>query len=529
MTFFQSLILGIIQGLTEYLPISSSAHLVLVPYLLNWNFPTEQIFPFDVLVQLGTLVAVILYFWKDLVSIVKSFFLGLINKEPFKDPQARLGWYLILATIPAGLAGLLFKSQVEAAFSAPRLTAYFLFGTAVLLILADLVGKRTRQLEEITWWDALWIGLFQAVSLFPGISRSGATISGGMTHNLDRSSSARFSFLISIPVMLGAGLVSLKDLSAVPNLPGFLPMLVVGFIAAVIVGYLSIHWFLDFIKRQRLWYFAVYCILLASAVLIVASIRATSVQASATPSSEDAPTADLQLASSQTTDFQIINLQYSNSLDWLIPTMTSCANLLQKTALVTHNLPADEMSLKNADLILRWGSPAPLNQTANQLGLEQLVLAANNDSPLNSLSLDAARRIFDGEITTWGNLHSFCPDCLKQPYDSGNDGKSIVLNFYPPEEDIQTLFIQKVMLGQPVAAEIGLLVPDASAMRESISGNANVIGFLPVNSLNSSVREITLNGSDPSTLQIPILAITSAQPQGKIKEWLLCLQKVLNP
>jgi len=335
--------------------------------------------------------------------------LGLINKEPFKDPQARLGWYLILATIPAGLAGLLFKSQVEAAFSAPRLTAYFLFGTAALLILADLVGKRTRQLDEITWWDALWIGLFQAVSLFPGISRSGATISGGMTHNLDRSSSARFSFLMSIPVMLGAGLVSLKDLSAVPNLSGFLPMLAVGFIAAVIVGYLSIHWFLDFIKRQRLWYFAVYCILLASAVLIVASIRATSVQASATPSSEDAPTADLQLASSQTTDFQIINLQYSNSLDWLIPTMTSCANLLQKTALVTHNLPADEMSLKNADLILRWGSPAPLNQTANQLGLEQLVLAANNDSPLNSLSLDAARRIFDGEITTWGICTRFAP------------------------------------------------------------------------------------------------------------------------
>lgn len=218
MTFFQSLILGIIQGLTEYLPVSSSAHLVLIPYLLNWTFPAEQIFPFDVLVQLGTLVAVILYFWKELVSIIKSFFLGLINKEPFKDPQAKMGWYLILATLPAVAAGLLFKSQVEMAFSTPRLTAFFLFGTAALLVLADFVGKRTRQMEDITWWDALWIGLFQAVSIFPGISRSGATMTGGMTHNLDRSTSARFSFLLSIPVMLGAGLVSLKDLIAVPNL-----------------------------------------------------------------------------------------------------------------------------------------------------------------------------------------------------------------------------------------------------------------------------------------------------------------------
>jgi undecaprenyl-diphosphatase len=209
MTFLQSLILGIVQGLTEYLPISSSAHLVLVPYLFNWSFPAAQIFPFDVLVQLGTLLAVILYFWKDLVSILKAFFKGLIDKEPFKDPQARLGWYLILATIPAALVGMLIKAQVEAAFSSPRLVAYFLFGTATLLILSDLVGKRTRQVEEMTWWDALWIGLFQAISVFPGISRSGATITGGMTHNFDRSNSARFSFLMSIPVMIGAGLVSI--------------------------------------------------------------------------------------------------------------------------------------------------------------------------------------------------------------------------------------------------------------------------------------------------------------------------------
>ena len=528
MTFFQSLILGIIQGLTEYLPVSSSAHLVLIPYLLNWTFPAEQIFPFDVLVQLGTLVAVILYFWKELVSIIKSFFLGLINKEPFKDPQAKMGWYLILATLPAVAAGLLFKSQVEMAFSTPRLTAFFLFGTAALLVLADFVGKRTRQMEDITWWDALWIGLFQAVSIFPGISRSGATMTGGMTHNLDRSTSARFSFLLSIPVMLGAGLVSLKDLIAVPNLAEFLPVLAVGFIVAVIVGYLAIHWFLSFIKRQRLWYFAVYCALLALTVIIVSSVRTTPVQASQSPINAT-PSAGFQLATTQTTDFQVINLQYSNSLSWLVPAMTSCANLLQNTGLVTHNLPAAEMSLQNSDMILRWGSPDKLTNFANQLGTEHLAVAVNSANPLTSLSLPLARQIFDGEITTWGNLHSICPDCFTQSTASSFDTSPISLIFYPAEEDIETLFMQNVMLGQPVASASSLLVPNPNAMRQSISADPNAIGFLPAHLLETSIKEITLNDANIQLLQIPVLAIASTEPKGKIQEWLLCVQKVLNP
>lgn len=528
MTFLQSLILGIIQGLTEYLPISSSAHLVLIPYLLNWTFPAEQIFPFDVLVQLGTLVAVILYFWKELISILKSFFLGLINKEPFKDPQARLGWYLILATLPAVAIGLLLKSQVEAAFSTPRLTAFFFFGTAALLILADFVGKRTRQMEDISWWDALWIGLFQAISIFPGISRSGATITGGMTRNLDRSTSARFSFLLSIPVMLGAGLVSLKDLIAVPNLAEFLPVLAVGFIAAVIVGYLAIHWFLSFIKRQRLWYFAVYCALLASIVIIVNSVRTTPVEASQSPINAT-PSAGFQLATTQKTDFQVINLQYSNSLSWLVPTMTSCANLLQNTGLVTHNLPAAEMSLKNSDMLLRWGSPNKLTDFASQLGTERLAVAVNSANPLTSLSLPLARQIFDGEITSWGNLHSVCPDCFAPSYDSSFDANPISLIFYPAEEDIETLFMQNVMLGQPVASASSLLVPNPNAMRQSISADPNAIGFLPAHLLENSIKEITLNDANTQSLQLPVLAIASTEPQGKIQEWLLCLQKVLNP
>lgn len=528
MTFLQSLILGIVQGLTEYLPISSSAHLVLVPYLFNWSFPAAQIFPFDVLVQLGTLLAVILYFWKDLVSILKAFFKGLIDKEPFKDPQARLGWYLILATIPAALVGMLIKAQVEAAFSSPRLVAYFLFGTATLLILSDLVGKRTRQVEEMTWWDALWIGLFQAISVFPGISRSGATITGGMTHNFDRSNSARFSFLMSIPVMIGAGLVSIKDLVAVPDLAGFLPVLVVGFVAAMIVGYLSIHWLLSFIKRRKLWYFAVYCILLASTVLLISSIRTAPVQASQTPTVA-ANTPGINPVTPVNVNLQIINLQYSDSLSWLVPAMTSCANLLQNTGLVTHNLPAEELSLQNSDLNLRWGAPIALSEPSYQIGTARLVLAVNTASALQSLTLDIARQIFSGEITTWGALHTACPDCLNASYDDSFSAKQIALNFYPKSEDIQEIFIQKIMVDQPVATASAQMIPDPAAMRETLSGDSAAIGYLPDHLLDASLREISIDGMDPADLRLPILAITPGTPQGKTLEWLICLQKVLNP
>jgi len=528
MTYLQSLILGIVQGLTEYLPVSSSAHLVLVPYLFNWTFPTAQIFPFDVLVQWGTLLAVILYFWKDLVSIIKSFIAGLVNKEPFKDPQARLGWFLLLASIPAAFSGLLFKSKVEAAFSDPNVTAWFLFGTAALLVAADYFGKRTRQLDEMTWWDALWIGLFQALSIFPGISRSGSTIAGGMTHNFDRTNSTRFSFIMSIPVMIGAGLVSLKDLAAVPDLASFLPVLAVGFLAAAIVGYLSIHWLLSYIKRQKFWVFAVYCVALALIVLIVGGIRSTSTPAAAPAESAPftTPTGSLQTPAA---GVQVIDLQYSDSLEWLTPAMTSCANLLTYTGLVTHPLPTGALDLQKADLILRWGAPSPLTQSASQIGTEPLVIAVNAANPLKSLSLDEAQKVFSGTYATWGDLHTGCPGCFDANYDSAYNSKSIGLSFYSADEDIQQIFIQKVMAGRPVASAAALLIPDPAAMRATLADSSSAIGFLPAHSLDADLKRVTLSGVDATTLQQPILVLSAQPPQGKALQWLLCLQKVLNP
>ena len=218
MSFFQALIQGIVQGLTEFLPVSSSAHLVIVPYLLNWDLDPEKAFIFNVLVQLGTLVAVIIYFWKDLVSIVTTTLQGLKEKQAFATSERRLGWYIILGTIPAGLAGLILKSKVEETFSSPTLTAVLLFVTAILLSLAEILSKKEKELDQLTWLDSLVIGIFQALAIFPGISRSGATVAGGLFKGYTRETAARFSFLLSVPIMLAAGLLSILGWSKLISL-----------------------------------------------------------------------------------------------------------------------------------------------------------------------------------------------------------------------------------------------------------------------------------------------------------------------
>jgi len=273
MNIVESIFLGIIQGLTEFLPISSSAHLVLVPYWFSWQFPTEQVFVFDVLVQMGTLVAVIIFFWKDLVGIVTAAFKGLIVGKPFQTEEAKLGWLIILATIPAGFFGVVVKDQVEAAFNNPVMTAVFLLITAVLLIIAERRGKRLIELAQISWLDALIIGLFQALSIFPGISRSGSTISGAMIRNVNRPAAARFSFLMSIPVMLAAGGLAIVDLLKMSGLSSFLPVIITGVLAAGIVGYLSIRWLLQYLQRHSFYGFAIYCAVAAILTFVIAFVR----------------------------------------------------------------------------------------------------------------------------------------------------------------------------------------------------------------------------------------------------------------
>jgi undecaprenyl-diphosphatase len=271
MTIIQSIILGIVQGITEFVPISSSGHLVLVPYLFGWDLPEQDMFVFNVLVQVGTILAVILYFHKDLAQIIFHFIQGLVQRKPLAAFEARLGWYILLATLPAGIVGLLIKPVVESAFNSPIITAIFLLLTALLLVLAERARTARKNLEELTAQDALFVGIFQILALFPGVSRSGSTIAGGMVRNLDRPAAARFSFLMSIPIMLAAGGLALVDLFQLPNFTALIMPFLVGFITSAAAGLLAIHWLLRFLAHHSLYYFAVYCTLLSLGILIMAN------------------------------------------------------------------------------------------------------------------------------------------------------------------------------------------------------------------------------------------------------------------
>ena len=272
MTYFQSILLGVIQGASEFLPISSSGHLVLAPYLFGWEIPPREAFLFDVLVQVATLSAVIIYYWKDLKAILISFFKNLLAGQPFQTEESRLGWFLILSTIPAGFAALLFKDTLEVAFSNPKCAAIFLLATSVLLLLGEFFGKKSRALSAITWRDSLLIGLFQVLALFPGISRSGSTITGGLLRNFDRKSSARYAFLMSVPVMAAAGVMAGYDLLHTPQLINNLPIYLAGFASAAIVGYFAISWFITYLSRQSLSVFAIYCAVVGLGFLIALNV-----------------------------------------------------------------------------------------------------------------------------------------------------------------------------------------------------------------------------------------------------------------
>ena len=274
MTFIQAIILGIVQGATEFLPISSSGHLVIVPFIFGWDIPNGEAFIFDVLVQVSTLVAVFAYFWTDIRSIAGALVTGIRLHQPFDAPLARLGWMLVLSMLPVLIFGLVLKSAVENAFESPLAAACFLLVTAGLLVIAERFGKRRRSMEKLTWIDALVIGFFQVVALFPGVSRSGATISGGMLRNLQRPPAARFAFLMSTPVMMAAGFLAILDLISLPNSLSLLPTYIPGFIAAAVVGYLVIRWLLGYLARHSLYIFASYCAILSLITFVLIWFRA---------------------------------------------------------------------------------------------------------------------------------------------------------------------------------------------------------------------------------------------------------------
>lgn len=268
MDLLKAIFLGILQGATEFLPISSSGHLVLVPWLLGWE---KSPLIFDVAVHLGTLLAVLVYFWRDWLTVLRAGWTALRTRS-IQDPDARLLLLIGLGTVPAALAGALLEDTFESVFSEPALVAVFLLLTALLLTLSERISTANQSLSALTARDALTVGLAQAFAIFPGISRSGSTIAAGIWRRLPRAEAARFSFLLATPIILGAGGKQALDVVTGDVVVGqnmVLPM-IAGFTSAAVVGYLCIWFLLRLLKERRLYGFAVYCAAFGTLSLLVA-------------------------------------------------------------------------------------------------------------------------------------------------------------------------------------------------------------------------------------------------------------------
>jgi undecaprenyl-diphosphatase len=262
----EALILGIVQGATEFLPISSSGHLVLLPAFLGWD--TAPLV-FDTTVHLATLLAVVAVFWSDLGKLILAWWRGLRRGQPFQTIESRLAWFVILGTVPAALAGVLLEKTFEVLFDSPQVVGAFLLVTALLLVLAEVFGRRRRELTTMNWLDSLLIGIGQAMAIAPGISRSGTTIAVGMYRGLTREAAARFSFILSIPIIAGAGLSQLFTMVNNGGISAQIPELVVGFLAAGVCGYAAIRLFLAFLRKRPLYVFAAYCVVVGILGLVL--------------------------------------------------------------------------------------------------------------------------------------------------------------------------------------------------------------------------------------------------------------------
>lgn len=278
MEIIQSIILGAVQGLTEFIPVSSSAHLLLLQKLFGWD--TSSI-TFDVALHMGTLVALIGFFWNDWISIFASFGRRIISRAPYPaDDEAKSGGKLLIpivvATIPAAVVGVLFDSQIEGMRDRPWMVAAIaaaLVVVAVVMVLAERISSQKRGVGEMNYADYIIIGLAQALALFPGVSRSGITIIAGLGCGLKRESAARFSFLLSTPVIFGAGVKQAIDVvkTGLGSNQGLI--LLVGFAAAAVSGYLAIRFLMNYLQRRRLNAFAIYRVVLGFGILSTLLIK----------------------------------------------------------------------------------------------------------------------------------------------------------------------------------------------------------------------------------------------------------------
>ncbi|MEO8908093.1 MAG: undecaprenyl-diphosphate phosphatase [Microbacteriaceae bacterium] len=282
MELINALILGLVQGLTEFLPISSSAHIRIVGELLGvpGGDPGAA---FTAIIQLGTELAVVVYFWRDIVRIIRSWFLALFGRIPRNDPDARMGWLVILGSVPIVVLGLIFQHSIETTFRSLWIVAVTLIGFGILLGIADWVGSKTRRLKELTWGHGIIFGFAQALALIPGVSRSGGTITAGLFMGYQRRAAARYSFLLALPAVFGSGLYQLYKTIKEPCVlgsqtavsGGCAPEVFTGVetlaatIVAFVVGLALIAFFMGYISRRSFLPFVIYRIALGVVLIVL--------------------------------------------------------------------------------------------------------------------------------------------------------------------------------------------------------------------------------------------------------------------
>ena len=264
----QALVLAVVQSLTEFLPISSTAHLALVPWLLGWRDPGLS---FDIALHFGTLVALIGYFFRDWLRMLRAAFGARSSPDDELGSNRPLLWLLALATVPAALAGYLFQAQAETAWRSPYLMAGMLIAIAGLMYVADRIGARSRGLATVSLADSLWVGCAQAVAIIPGTSRSGITISAGLLRGLDRPAAARFSFLLSTPALAGAALKAAWDLKRAGGIPPEMQLpFAVGVLVSALTAWAVVAFFLRFLRTHTLRFFVYYRLFFGIIVIALA-------------------------------------------------------------------------------------------------------------------------------------------------------------------------------------------------------------------------------------------------------------------
>ena len=463
MSALQALLLGLIQGVTEFAPISSSAHLVLVPWLLGWEVPGLA---FDTTLHLGTLAAVLVFFHSDFLRLGLAFLASIRERTLAGEPERKVAWALLIGILPAAILGLLFEDFFASLFLAPIWSASFLLVTGLILLFSEWRGRLEREMKEITFLDSLLIGLAQGCALAPGLSRSGMTMGIGIWRGLKRGEAARYSFLLATPVIFGAGLLQLLRLMANPPSSGALEGLALGFLVAAFSGYFCIKYLLSYLERGRFYPFVAYCWLLGGGIL-------AAILAGSYGRAEPVPPPPIVMAGSDC--IRQLGEELAESYAQAHPALFHIKSGGMEAGLKALREGRVDIALVSRELEREEGEGL-LAMVIAQDGLAILVNPANK---LDSLSLEEVRTIFEGRILGWEEV--------------GGEAGEIMVTSYEDGSEVHRAF-EEMLMGERRVTPRAIVVPDGEAMIEWVAKHPQAIGYASMGYLGPGVKALQLEG-----------------------------------